>query len=61
MKRLKLLKHLHDNNCVFLREGANHTVYISRITNKKTSVPRHADIDERTAIKICFQLDIPKP
>ena len=28
---------------------------------KKTSVPRHADIDEYTAFDICKQLGIPKP
>jgi len=60
MKRLKLLKHLHDNHCMLLREGGNHSVYINKTTNKKTSVPRHSDIDERTVLKICNQLEIMK-
>ena len=60
MKRLKLLKHLHDNDCVLLREGGSHSIYINQITNKKTALPRHADIDEKTALKICVQLEIPK-
>jgi predicted RNA binding protein YcfA (HicA-like mRNA interferase family) len=60
MKRLKLIQHLQNNNCVFLREGANHSIYINNTTNKKTSVPRHADIDEITVMKICNQLEIPK-
>jgi len=60
MKRLKLLKHLRENCCVLLREGGNHSIYINTITSTKTSVPRHADIDEITVLKICIQLEIPK-
>jgi predicted RNA binding protein YcfA (HicA-like mRNA interferase family) len=60
MKRLKLINHLHNNNCMLLREGGNHSIYINKITQRKTSVPRHADIDEITVIKICNQLDITK-
>jgi predicted RNA binding protein YcfA (HicA-like mRNA interferase family) len=60
MKRLKLLKHLHNNNCVLLREGGSHSIYVNTITNKKTSLPRHADVDERTVLKVCNQLEIPK-
>jgi hypothetical protein len=52
MKRLKLLRHLHDNNCILSREGGNHSIYINKITGIKTSVPRHADIDEKTAMPI---------
>jgi predicted RNA binding protein YcfA (HicA-like mRNA interferase family) len=60
MKRLKLLKHLHENFCVLIREGGSHSIYINKKTGIKTSVPRHADIDEKTVLKICSQLEIPK-
>jgi len=43
------------------REGSNHSIYYHLQTKKKTSVPRHPDIVEKTAFDICKQLGIPKP
>jgi mRNA interferase HicA len=61
MKRRKLLRHLKDNNCELLFEGTKHSVYYNT-TNKKTStVPRHVEIDNGLAIKICKDLEIPAP
>jgi predicted RNA binding protein YcfA (HicA-like mRNA interferase family) len=60
MKRLKLINHLQKNNCALLREGGNHSIYMNKTTNKKTAVPRHADLDEVTVMKICNQLEIGK-
>jgi len=31
MKRRDFIKHLEQHGCEFLREGANHTVYVHRI------------------------------
>ena len=60
MKRKDLIRYLEKNNCAFLREGANHTVYANRQDKKVTTVPRHNEIDEYLVSKICKDLGIPK-
>jgi hypothetical protein len=60
MKRTVLLKYLNVNNCIPFREGANHTIIINCLNNKKTALPRHAEIGDILANEICKQLDIPK-
>ncbi len=61
MKRRQLLDHLAKHNCVLLREGSRHSIYQNTKTGKRTSVARHAEIDNLTARKICRQLGIPPP
>ena len=61
MKRRDLIRHLEKYGCEFLREGANHTVYVNRIEKKVTTIPRHREIDENLAKKICKDLGILKP
>ena len=61
MKRRDLIRHLEHHGCEFLREGGNHTVYVNRRAQKSSSVPRHREIIEFTAHKICKGLDVPKP
>ena len=61
MKRLDLIRHLERHGCEFLREGGNHTIYVNRPKNKVSAVPRHREIIEFTARKICKDLEIPKP
>jgi predicted RNA binding protein YcfA (HicA-like mRNA interferase family) len=61
MKRRELIRHLEKHGCEFLREGGNHTVYVNRAAKKTSTVPRHRDIDEFLARKICRDLDIPQP
>jgi predicted RNA binding protein YcfA (HicA-like mRNA interferase family) len=60
MKRLDLIRHLERHGCEFLREGGNHTIYINRAARKTSSVPRHREIIEFTARKICKDLDVPR-
>ncbi|MDR2473898.1 MAG: type II toxin-antitoxin system HicA family toxin [Tannerella sp.] len=55
---MKVIQHLENHNCMLLREGSSHSIYLNILTSKKTSVPRHADIDEITVRKICQQLEI---
>lgn len=61
MKRLALLRHLERHGCEFLREGGNHTIYVNRQRRKASSVPRHREVLEFTARKICKDLEIPVP
>lgn len=61
MKRRDLIRHLEKHGCEMLREGGNHTVYVSRARRKTTAVPRHREINEFLARKICQDLEIPEP
>ncbi len=61
MKRLDLVRHLQQHGCVLLREGGAHSVFVNRVTRKATSVPRHREINEFLARKICRDLQIPEP
>jgi len=51
---------LNSQPC-FLREGGNHTIYVNRAAKKVSAVPRHREIIEFTAGKICRDLDMPRP
>ena len=61
MKRRDLVRHLEANGCELLREGARHSVYVNRPARKVSSVPRHRDIDDYLARKICRDLEVPPP
>ncbi len=62
MKRKELIKHLEHYGCALVREGAKHSRYINLAdTTKSTTVPRHNEIADLLAIKICKQLGIPAP
>ena len=58
MKFRDLIRHLEQNGCELLREGGNHSVYVNRKTRKSTAVPRHREINEILAKKICKDLEI---
>lgn len=53
MKRNDLVKHLLKEGCVFLREGAKHSVFFNPLMKKSSTVPRHKEIDNFLAKKIC--------
>jgi hypothetical protein len=61
MKRVDLIRHLEHHGCEFLREGNNHTVYVNRSARRSSSVPRHREVNDFLARKICADLQIPKP
>ena len=61
MNRDELVRHLRQHGCVLLREGGKHSVFVNRETQKVTAVPRHRDINEFLARKICRDLEVPKP
>ena len=60
MKRRELLKHLHLHGFKLLREGGNHSWWFNPKMNKRSSVPRHKEIVDLLAIKICKDLGVPK-
>jgi mRNA interferase HicA len=61
MKRVDLIRFLERHGCELLREGGRHSVYVSRATRKATAVPRHREINDFLARKICRDLEIPQP
>ena len=60
MKRRALLRHLEQHGCELLREGARHSVVVNRSQRRTSTVPRHAEIDDNLARKICRDLGVPE-
>jgi mRNA interferase HicA len=58
MKRRDLLRHLQDKGCLLLREGARHSWWQNSKLNKRSAVPRHNEIDDNLARKICKDLGV---
>ncbi|MDY7017674.1 MAG: type II toxin-antitoxin system HicA family toxin [Nitrospirota bacterium] len=58
MKRVALLKHLQKFGCMFLREGGKHSWWHNPASNKRSAVPRHNEINDQLAKKICKDLGI---
>lgn len=61
MKRTDLIRHLRSNGCELLREGGNHSVFVNRAVGKATVVPRHREINDFLARKICRDLEVLEP
>ncbi len=59
MKRKELIRHLVQNDAFLLREGRRHSIYIRG--RFRTEIPRHNEIVDELARKICRDLDIPFP
>jgi len=61
MKRHSLLKYLKEHDCAFLREGSKHDIYWNTSNGKTSAVPRHIEIADILARRICKDLAIPPP
>ncbi|MCI4398359.1 MAG: type II toxin-antitoxin system HicA family toxin [Acidobacteria bacterium] len=61
MKRIDLIRHLENCGCLLQREGANHSIFVNPQKRKSSSVPRHREINEFIARKICRDLEILEP
>ena len=46
---------------MLLREGGNHSVFVNRIARRTSVIPRHRELNEYLARKICRDLEIPEP
>jgi len=62
MKRLKLLAYLARHGCYMVREGggSRHSIYVNPVIGKTTSVPRHPEVPDPLAEKICKDLRLSK-
>jgi predicted RNA binding protein YcfA (HicA-like mRNA interferase family) len=61
LKRVDPVRHIEQHRCEPLREGGSHSVYVNRAARKTSTVPRHREINEVLARKICRDLEIPEP
>jgi predicted RNA binding protein YcfA (HicA-like mRNA interferase family) len=61
VKRRALVRHLHEHGCELLREGGNHSIFVNRKAGRSSAVPRHSEINDDLARKICRDLAIPEP
>jgi predicted RNA binding protein YcfA (HicA-like mRNA interferase family) len=61
VKRRDLIQHLEHHGCELLREGGNHSISVNRKAARTSSVPRHNEINNDLARKICRDLQIPPP
>jgi predicted RNA binding protein YcfA (HicA-like mRNA interferase family) len=61
MRRRDLIRHLETHGCTLLREGGRHSVYVNPTTNSTSAVPRHNEINDFLARRICRDLQIPEP
>jgi predicted RNA binding protein YcfA (HicA-like mRNA interferase family) len=61
VKRAALVRHVARHGCELLREGANHSVFVNRATGKVSTIPRHREVNDLLARKICRDLEIAEP
>jgi mRNA interferase HicA len=59
MKRDALIRHLIANGCEQLREGGRHSWWHNPDLNKRSAIPRHREIQDILAKKICRDLGVP--
>jgi len=59
MKRKELFKYLRSHGCEFLREGGRHSWWHNPKLNKRSAIPRHSEIKDILAKKICKDLGLP--
>lgn len=58
MKRKDLIRYLNKNECFLVREGANHSVFCNKINKQISTIPRHNEINNFLAKKICKDLGV---
>ena len=61
MKRIDLVRHIQSHGCYLLRDGGKHSVFVNPANNQTTAVPRHREINDFLARKICRDLGILEP
>jgi mRNA interferase HicA len=58
MKRRDLLRHLQQKGCVFIREGGRHSWWGNPAQNRRSSIPRHTEVNDHLVNKICKDLGV---
>jgi len=60
MNRRALLLHLKEHQCLLFREGKRHSVFHNPKSGRTSTVPRHSEVDDFLANKICKDLGVPQ-
>jgi len=60
VKRRALIRHLEQHGCRLLREGGSHSIFVSA-AGRTSTVPRHTEVNDDLARKICKDLGVPQP
>jgi mRNA interferase HicA len=60
VKRGDLLRHLRQHGCHLKREGRSHSLWTNPTTGAVEAVPRHTEIPDVLARKICRGLSAPE-
>jgi hypothetical protein len=60
MKRGSLLQHLRRHGCYLKREGRAHSLWCHPQTGAVEAVPRHPEIANGLARKLCRTLSVPE-
>ncbi|MEX2168799.1 MAG: type II toxin-antitoxin system HicA family toxin [Pirellulales bacterium] len=61
MKRRDLICHLVDQGCELIREGGRHSWWGNPANGRRSSVPRHNEVQDALARKICRDLGVAVP
>ncbi len=59
MKRKEFIQYLRSQGCEIIREGSNHSWWCNPEFNTRSAIPRHNEIKDILAKKICKDLGIP--
>ena len=59
MKRNQLVRHLRAHGCELLREGGRHSWWHNTILGNRSAIPRHTEVSDVLAKKICKDLGVP--
>jgi len=59
MKRKELLRYLRSHECDQIREGKRYSWWYNPKLNRRSSIPRHVEINDVLARKICKDLGMP--
>jgi mRNA interferase HicA len=61
VKQKELLRHLRRFGCFLKRQGKEHELWCNPLTGHIEAVPRHQEIPNHLARKICRELSVPEP
>jgi len=60
VKRSSLLQHLRRHGCYLKREGRAHWLWSNPATGAVEAIPRHSEVPDGLARKICRNLSVPE-
>lgn len=61
MKRVDLVRHVEAHGRVLLREGDNHSGFVNHPARRTSIIPRHREVNDYLARKICRDPENPEP